>query len=281
MRPLSLLALAGTRKAIDRVDDAMLRLFGGRQRLAGLAGRIKRRAGLSQQDVVREQAVQRRAHCMANRIGLPRDSAERLIQLLIAEAHLQQRGQVVARPFPLLPTLVPHMQTPAARPSPWLRLLPPPGRWRPLLAHLPFSWQQRLVLGALSRALASPQAIRIMQPIDGRRIGIEILDLDLHWVFEMRGDRLQFSAGAAEVTISGSMTDLLLMASRLEDADTLFFQRKLTLTGDTELGLLLRNLLDRLPWEELPLGSRILLQRAGKLACDARAAYHATPARNG
>lgn len=139
--------------------------------------------------------------------------------------------------------------------------------------------QQRLVLGALSGALASAQAVRIMQPIEGRRIGIHIQDLDLHWVFEMRDDRLQLGSGAAEVTVSGSMTDLLLLASRLEDADTLFFQRKLTLTGDTELGLLLRNLLDRLPWEELPLGSRILLQRGGQLACDARAAYHASAAR--
>jgi len=73
--------------------------------------------------------------------------------------------------------------------------------------------------------------------------------------------------------VRGSATDLLLMASRLEDADSLFFQRRLTLTGDTELGLTARNLLERLPWESVPLGLRIALNRGARLARDARAAY--------
>jgi predicted lipid carrier protein YhbT len=47
------------------------------------------------------------------------------------------------------------------------------------------------------------------------------------------------------------------------------------LTGDTELGLFLRNLLDRLPWEAFPLASRILLQRVARLARDARQAHRA------
>lgn len=281
MRPLSRLALAGTRHAIDHLDDAMLRLFAGRQRLASTAGKIKRRAGQDQYDPAREHNVHHRARTLAARIGLPADSAQRLMQWLIAEAHRQQRAQAPARPLTSLPMVIPRMQTSTAQPSPWLGLLPPPARWRPVLARVPLSWQQRLVLHALSKALASPQAIRILQPIDGRRIGIHIHDLGLRWALEMRDDRLQLATTAAEVTVSGSMTDLLLLASRLEDADTLFFQRKLTLTGDTELGLLLRNLLDRLPWEELPLGSRIVLQRAGKLAGDARAAHHARSGRAG
>ena len=64
----------------------------------------------------------------------------------------------------------------------------------------------------------------------------------------------------------GSVTDLLLLAGRLEDADTLFFQRRLVLTGDTELGLTARNLLDRLPWESVPLGLRIVLNRGARFA---------------
>ncbi|MBP6514766.1 MAG: SCP2 sterol-binding domain-containing protein, partial [Steroidobacteraceae bacterium] len=64
----------------------------------------------------------------------------------------------------------------------------------------------------------------------------------------------------------GSATDLLLLASRLEDADTLFFQRRLRLTGDTELGLTARNLLDQLPWESVPAPLRIALEKAAQLA---------------
>lgn len=80
----------------------------------------------------------------------------------------------------------------------------------------------------------------------------------------------------AEATVRGTATDLLLLAGRLEDADTLFFQRRLVLAGDVELGLTARNLLDRLPWETVPLGLRIVLNRGARLARAARAAYHAS-----
>jgi predicted lipid carrier protein YhbT len=65
----------------------------------------------------------------------------------------------------------------------------------------------------------------------------------------------------------------LLLASRLEDADTLFFQRRLQVVGDTELGLAVRNLLDQLPWDTIPLGLRVALNRGARLARAARAAH--------
>ena len=75
-----------------------------------------------------------------------------------------------------------------------------------------------------------------------------------------------------------SALDLLLLASRLEDADTLFFHRRLELTGDVELGLAVRNLLDQLPWDSLPLGLRIALNRGARLARSARDAYRSAEA---
>lgn len=36
----------------------------------------------------------------------------------------------------------------------------------------------------------------------------------------------------------------MLLASRKEDSDTLFFQRRLKMQGDTDLGLYVKNLLD-------------------------------------
>ncbi|HEX9207962.1 MAG TPA: SCP2 sterol-binding domain-containing protein, partial [Steroidobacteraceae bacterium] len=76
-----------------------------------------------------------------------------------------------------------------------------------------------------------------------------------------------------EAMVRGTATDLLLLASRLEDADTLFFHRRLEMTGDVELGLAVRNLLDQLPWESLPLGLRIALNRGARFARSARDAY--------
>ncbi len=156
-----------------------------------------------------------------------------------------------------------------------LSWVPPPKYWRIALARVPVAAQKRVVRKLLSNALASAWMRENLQPIADRRIGIEVRDLDLHWVFEMHRDELRFSREEAEATVSGTATDLLLLASRLEDADTLFFKRRLALTGDVELGLHLRNLLDRLQWETLPLSSRILLQRGAGFADRARAAYRA------
>src|SRR3546814_17833041 len=77
--------------------------------------------------------------------------------------------------------------------------------------------------------------------------------------------------------VRGTATDLLLLAARLADADTLFFQRRLVLTGDTELGLTVRNLLDRLPWEAVPLAVRIRLKRGARLTRAARLAPPGNP----
>jgi predicted lipid carrier protein YhbT len=41
------------------------------------------------------------------------------------------------------------------------------------------------------------------------------------------------------------------MVSRQEDPDTLFFNRSLSIEGDTELGLRVKNMLDALEWPQL------------------------------
>ena len=49
-----------------------------------------------------------------------------------------------------------------------------------------------------------------------------------------------------DLLIEGSAYDFLLLAIRREDPDTLFFNRRLRLGGNTELGLYLKNFLDAL-----------------------------------
>lgn len=140
---------------------------------------------------------------------------------------------------------------------------------------IPQAWLRPLLAGALRRGLAEAARNGALEAVQGRRVGVDITDLGLHWVVEVRVDGVELAAPGclAEATVRGSATDLLLLASRLEDADTLFFQRRLQLTGDTELGLTVRNLLDQLPWDSVPLYARIALDRGARLARDARAAY--------
>jgi predicted lipid carrier protein YhbT len=55
-------------------------------------------------------------------------------------------------------------------------------------------------------------------------------------------------ATPTDLVISATARDFLTLALREEDADTLFFARRLTMTGDTELGLLVKNTLDAIDW---------------------------------
>jgi predicted lipid carrier protein YhbT len=67
--------------------------------------------------------------------------------------------------------------------------------------------------------------------------------------------------------MSGGLHAFLLMLARREDPDTLFFQRLLAIEGDTALGLEIKNFLDRLEWEALPIAP--LLKRAPQQALGA------------
>jgi predicted lipid carrier protein YhbT len=46
----------------------------------------------------------------------------------------------------------------------------------------------------------------------------------------------------------GELHAYLKLLTRQEDPDTLFFNRQLSIEGDTELGLAIKNLLDGIDW---------------------------------
>ena len=277
LREASCFALARTRAAIDAVDDGLLVLLAARRRLVGLVARLKPCAGAPSRDPRREHAVRQRAQGMAQRLGVPSVTATRLLDLAISDACMQQglvvdldQGEPDGKPV-----ILDGMNPDLARATPMLRLLPPPRHLAPLLRVVPARWQHALLERAMARVLAAPLAEHALDFMAGRRLGIEVTDLRLRWVLTLHEGRLVVIDDTPEASVRGSATDLLLLASRLEDADTLFFQRTLVLTGDTELGLTARNLLDRLPWESVPLGLRIALNRGARLARAARDAHHA------
>jgi predicted lipid carrier protein YhbT/chorismate mutase len=274
--PITLL-LAPLRRGIDGLDDALLVLLAGRRRLVAAAAAVKRRHGLPMRDPAREARIFARGQGLARWLALPPELAQGQLALVIDDACRQQGlapdpGQGV--PPPGAGSLS-HAMTPSdsAMPRRLLRAFPPPARWAALLRRLPPAWQGRMLEAAVARLLAQPLRTGQLDFMQGRRLGIDVPDLGLRWVLVLDGERLRATDLPAEATVRGSATDLLLLASRLEDADTLFFQRRLELTGDTELGLTARNLLDRLPWDEVPLAVRILLNRGARAARAARRAH--------
>ena len=57
---------------------------------------------------------------------------------------------------------------------------------------------------------------------------------------------------APDLAFSANLSAYLQLLARQEDPDTLFFSRELEITGDTELGLMVKNMLDAVEWPKLP-----------------------------
>ena len=51
-----------------------------------------------------------------------------------------------------------------------------------------------------------------------------------------------------DLAFRANLSAFLQLAARQEDPDTLFFNRTLSIEGDTELGLIVKNMLDAMEW---------------------------------
>ena len=127
----------------------------------------------------------------------------------------------------------------------------------PSLLTLPLG----LVPPRLNSALLAQILNRVFKPelaegeldfLDDRVMLIRVDDARLSYRLTLRRGRLEAApAGSdADLSIEGNLYEFLLLATRREDPDTLFFNRRLRLGGDTELGLYAKNLLDSLELED-------------------------------
>jgi predicted lipid carrier protein YhbT len=83
-------------------------------------------------------------------------------------------------------------------------------------------------------------------PLRGKVLRLEFAGLGFGPQLTLDAIGLRPAFGAPDVTMRASLADYLALALRREDADTLFFTRRLVLEGDTALGLEIRNALDAL-----------------------------------
>ena len=89
--------------------------------------------------------------------------------------------------------------------------------------------------------------------LEAHSVSVEVSDLNLRFALSLQQEKLVASCWqeSDHLNLRGNFYDFLLLASRKEDADTLFFQRRLKITGDTNLGLEVKNLLDGLDVESI------------------------------
>ena len=89
-----------------------------------------------------------------------------------------------------------------------------------------------------------------MSLFDGRTFEIDVLDAGIKVRFTANAEKFIDAdfLGTPDLRLAANGIDFMRMMMREEDPDTLFFNRKLQIEGDTELGLITKNLLDSVDW---------------------------------
>jgi len=126
---------------------------------------------------------------------------------------------------------------------------------KPTLNVMPYSIQKKCLLTALHSVFKEALADDDFDFLQGKWLSISVTDLALNWLISYDDSLIMAENNQtfdANVSFSASSDDLLLIAGRKEDPDTLFFQRRLKIEGDTELGLEVKNLIDALDIDQLP-----------------------------
>ena len=127
---------------------------------------------------------------------------------------------------------------------------------RPLsfpLAVIPDRVHSTVVVTILNRVFASALRDGELDYLLDRTVRIHVRDMQLTFCITLQQGRLVASRtkNMPDLSITGTLHAFLLLAARCEDADTLFFQRRLRMEGDTELGLEVKNFLDGLDVDAL------------------------------
>ncbi|PIT54018.1 Sterol-binding domain protein [Snodgrassella alvi] len=119
-----------------------------------------------------------------------------------------------------------------------------------LLPTKPPAW---LLVNTLNQLLKKQILLADMSLLAGRCFRIVVADLGLNLCFSATEERFVVAdAAAVDLCLSANTADFVKMLLRQEDPDTLFFNRRLIIEGDTELGLVVKNLLDSIDWSTIP-----------------------------
>lgn len=139
------------------------------------------------------------------------------------------------------------------------------------LTIVPFSVQMPILKRFVEPVFAEHLAEGEIDFLEGRWLQVQVTDIGYCFQVTVEDEALLFRNAESEpdVTFSSSFNDLLLVAARKQDPDTLFFQRRLVIEGDTGLGLAVKNLIDSIEWDKLPGWMSLMLEQSANLVEEA------------
>lgn len=130
-------------------------------------------------------------------------------------------------------------------------LLAKPLQWIPNVIHT------KLLVSVLNHLFQQQLRDGEFDCLEGRTAAIRLTDGGLefrftkgrNWLLEHNGE------GPIDLVISGSLYDFIQLSLGREDPDTLFFQRRVRLQGDVDLGLEVKNLIYAMELDSLSIPS--------------------------
>lgn len=122
------------------------------------------------------------------------------------------------------------------------------------LAAIPTPLKTTAIVGMLNKVFAESLAAGELDFLAQRTVNVVVSDAATQFSLTLRAGRFVVGDALAEadLEIEGTMHTFLMLVSRTEDPDALFFNRLLKTSGDTELGLYVKNFLAGLEPENLP-----------------------------
>ena len=136
--------------------------------------------------------------------------------------------------------------------------LPKPAR--AIASRLPGRAVSAAFARALDLTLRRKFPAEVLERLEGHAFAIAVEDAGLELAFRVAGGRFRPAPAGAEPSLRFRAVawDYAALAAREADPDTLFFNRRLVVEGDTELALWIKNTLDTI---DIP-RTRGLIRRA-------------------
>jgi len=116
-----------------------------------------------------------------------------------------------------------------------------------LLRNIPDSLHTQFFCRVCTQLMQGQSIIKKLNKLEGKVVRLTITDTGNSWCFRFIPAGLSAVThrdAAVDVHIKGSLKNFLLLATHNEDPDTPIFNQQLSLEGNTEDGLYLRNILD-------------------------------------
>jgi predicted lipid carrier protein YhbT len=156
------------------------------------------------------------------------------------------------------------MSDPGKEPG-FIRRLPP--RMLQPLKFVPRALKKPVIEFALQEFFKESIAQGDLDVLENRSVQLTVTDVKLSITISVIDGRPVLIPDSAEpeVRIMGNLEEFVLLAANREDPDTQFFQRRISIEGDTNLGLEIKNLIYSLDPDRLPAMITKLLHDLGWL----------------